>query len=426
VQEVLERVRKVEEGETDVVRDQLRRNGVDLITGTARFVDTDERGLTRISVVKTVENTGYHPTSTQRHFSTGMPKAVLSAEKYLIACGTRPLRRPGIPFDGVRVFDSDQLLWGGVKTVPKNLIVMGAGVIGMEYASMINVIPGTLVTIIDRRTDVLNFADKEVIDALMFYMRQRQARFVLGEVVTYVEVLGDTVVCHLGTGKKVAGDALLYTMGRQGNTDTLNLQSIGLEPDQRGLLEVNAFYQTKVPHIYAAGDCIGYPALASTSMEQGRRASSHMWEHVACASPEASEVKPVLHDGFLGRDSEQFFPYGIYTIPEVSMIGKTEQQLTAEKTPYEVGLAHFTEVAKGQMLGGTDGFLKLIFCPSTGKLLGVHAIGEGATEIVHIGQVIMSVGGMVDYFKNAVFNYPTFAEAYNLAAADGLKKLGRY
>lgn len=454
VKEIMDRVLKVETGETDVVRDQLNRNNITIITGTARFLDNDPvTGKTRVAVLRTMEDAPFEATSASRHFATGTPKAVISADKFLVACGTRPLRRSGIPFDGIRVFDSDQLLWGGVKEVPKNMIVMGAGVIGMEYASMMNIIPGSQVTVIDKRNDILSFADKEVTEALLFSMRARGARFLLGETVTRVEVIDDRVVCHLASGKKVGGDGLLYCMGRQGNTDTLGLECVGVNPDDRGLLQVNDFYQTTAPHIYAAGDCIGYPALASTSMEQGRRASCHMWDgeeglgHVhhlqdhgvsgedgadgitgggpiIPSDPDASKVKSVMSGGFLGRSSEQMFPYGIYTIPEISMIGKTEQQLTAEKVSYEVGEAQFSEVAKGQMLGGTDGFLKLLFCPTTLKLLGVHAFGEGATEIVHIGQVVMALGGTIEYFKNAVFNYPTFAEAYTLAAHDGLRKTG--
>eukprot|EP00611_Tribonema_gayanum_P026979 TRINITY_DN6548_c0_g1_i3.p1 TRINITY_DN6548_c0_g1~~TRINITY_DN6548_c0_g1_i3.p1 ORF type:complete len:356 (-),score=127.30 TRINITY_DN6548_c0_g1_i3:327-1394(-) len=287
-------------------------------------------------------------------------------------------------------------------------------------------------------------AYREVVQALMYSMRTKGARFLLNEKVERVEKTDaggsggrGRVVAHLSSGKKVVGDAMLYAMGRQGNTDSLSLGSVGLETDNRGLLEVNDFYQTSNPRVYACGDVIGYPALASTSMEQGRRAALHMWhgQHAAAlamalddgaagaAPADHSMIRSPMDGGFLGRSSEHLFPYGIYTIPEISMIGKPEAQLTEEGVPYEIGVADFTELAKGQMLGGADGFLKLIFHRETLQLLGVHAIGEGATEIIHIGQVVMAMGGTVDYFRNAVFNYPTLAEAYNVAAHDAFRKI---
>ncbi|CAM9319875.1 unnamed protein product [Ectocarpus sp. 12 AP-2014] len=320
----------------------------------------------------------------------------------------------------------------------------------MEYACMINVVPGTTVTVIDPRPTVLSFADNAVIENLQYTMRQNGARFLLNEHITRIEKIekkdsngGVKIIAHLASGKRVVGDALLYTMGRQGNTDSMDLARAGLEADKRGLLQVNDFYQTSNPRVYACGDVIGYPALASTSMEQGRRAALHMWgrrprldgeskgdQLDVSEETEHERVKSVADGGFLGRESEQLFPYGIYTIPEVSMIGKTEAQLTAEGVSYEVGLADYQELAKGQMLGGADGFLKLIFHTETLKLLGVHCIGDGATEIIHIGQVVMSQGGTIEYFQTAVFNFPTLAEAYNVAAADGLRKvdheLGEY
>eukprot|EP00128_Syssomonas_multiformis_P009040 Colp12_sorted_trinity150504_noHs@27776 len=257
------------------------------------------------------------------------------------------------------------------------MIVVGSGVIGMEYASMFTIIPGSRVTVIDERPDILPFADREVIEALMHQMRQEGARFLLGEKLSSVTCTqdarsrtGDRVEVKLNSGKKIVGDALLWAVGRQGNTDTLSLESCGLQVTNRGLLQVNESFQTSVPHIYAAGDCIGFPALASTAMEQGRLASCHMWGDSESYHP---------------MDSN--FPYGIYTVPEISMVGKSEQELTAAKIPYEVGKATFEELAKGQMLGGGFGFLKILFDPTTRKLLGVHCIGEGATEIIHIGQV---------------------------------------
>eukprot|EP00904_Undaria_pinnatifida_P000927 jgi/Undpi1/10835/HiC_scaffold_3.g01364.m1 len=358
--DLLSRVRKVEAAETDVVTDQLSREGVEILTGTARFMESSE-GNGRVSAMVLRSSVGEHEaeSSPYRHVDANTPKAVISGDRFLVACGTRPVR---------------------------DLIVVGAGVIGMEYACMINVVPGTSVTVVDSRPNVLSFADNDVIENLQYSMRQN----------------GPRVIAHLESGKRVVGDALLYTMGRQGNTDTMDLATVGLTADNRGLLEVNDFYQTSNPKVYACGDVIGYPALASTSMEQGRRAALHMWgrrprldddddkdtdaDADDSAENEHERVKSVQDGGFLGRESEQLFPYGIYTIPEVSMIGKTEAQLTAEGVSYEVGIADYQELAKGQMLGGADGFLKLIFHTETLKLLGVHCIGDGATEIIHIGQ----------------------------------------
>ncbi|GAB5035334.1 soluble pyridine nucleotide transhydrogenase [Nannochloropsis oceanica] len=360
--EILQRVQKVEDMEAEVVRHQMRRNGVHLVTGTARFVEhgPNEKHI-KLAVLLTdpeQERKGIY-----KHRDASLPKTLLTAEKVMVACGTRPVRQEGTIFDGKRVFDSDQLLWGGIDRVPRSFIVVGAGVIGIEYASMINVLPGTNVTIIDPRSQLLGFADREVVDALQYSMRHYGARFIMGENVEKIETLPDRAVVHLASGKRIAAEGVLYAMGRQGNTDTLNIDAAGITSDKRGLLEVNSVYQTTNPNIYAAGDCIGYPALASTSMEQGRRASCHMWgdyesipEH-STAEDHGEAVKSVLQQGgFLGRDTEQLFPYGIYTIPEISMIGKTEEQLTAEKIPYEVGLANYKELAKGQMLGGWTAF----------------------------------------------------------------------
>lgn len=437
--ELLRMVQKVETAETGVVVDQLQREGVEVITGTARFETPDAAGRQRCIVLKTEPKAGHESeSSAYRHVDASTTKMIISADKFLIACGTRPLRPAHIPFDGKSVFDSDQLLWGGVRDLPKDLIVVGAGVIGMEYASMINVAPGTKVTIVDPRDEVLGFADREVVEELMHSMRSKGARFILNDKVERVEKRRDdihdgrqVVVAYMASGKRLVGDSLLYTMGRQGNSDSLNLSAADLHADARGLLEVNSFYQTTNPKIYACGDIIGFPALASTSMEQGRRAAIHMWSGQVDIGPvldgteseDHSEVKSVFKGGFLGRSSEQLFPYGIYTIPEISMVGKTEAQLTAEGVPYEIGVADFTELAKGQMLGGADGFLKLIYHSKSYKLLGVHSIGDGSTEIIHIGQVVMSQGGTIGYFLTAVFNYPTLAEAYNVAARDAMRKI---
>jgi NAD(P) transhydrogenase len=373
------RVQKVMAREMEVVRSQLARNHIVSVHGAARFVDphtvevTATEGVTRVS-----------------------------AERFLIACGTRPAQHSSVPLDGDRIIDSDQLLKG--TALPRDLIIVGAGVIGLEYASMVSAL-NIKVTVIEARPTILDFADREMIEALMYFMRQRGAMFRLGEKVVSVGYdEKHRVVACLESGKEVHGDALLYTVGRQTNADLLGLDAVGLTADARGKIGVNEFYQTAVPHIYAAGDVIGFPALASTSMQQGRLASCHMFG-ASC------ETQP------------HTIPYGIYTIPEISMVGKTEQELTAAKIPYEIGLSKFEELAKGQMLGADTGLLKILFDPRSRKLLGVHIFGENATEIVHIGQAVLAFGGTIEYFRDTVFNYPTMAEAYKVAGLDGLNRL---
>jgi NAD(P) transhydrogenase len=374
------RVQKVLAREIEVVRSQLARNHITTLHGGARFLDPH-----------TVELSGG-----DGNVST------LRAERILVACGTRPAHHSSVPLDGERIVDSDQLLQG--KTLPRNVIVVGAGVIGLEYASMLTAL-GIKVTVVEARPAVLEFVDREMIDALTYFMRQRGAIFRLGEKVASVGYDDKKrVVARLESGKEVHGDALLYSVGRQTNADLLNLPAAGLEADSRGRIAVNEFFQTAVPHIYAAGDVIGFPALASTSMEQGRLASCHMFG-LAC------ESRP------------HTIPYGIYTIPEISMVGKNEQELTEAKVPYEIGIAKFEELAKGQMLGLDAGLLKILFDPKTRKLLGVHVFGERATEIIHVGQAVLAYGGTIDYFRDTVFNYPTMAEAYKVAGLDGLNRL---
>jgi NAD(P) transhydrogenase len=373
------RVQRVLAREIEVVRAQLGRNRITTVLGAAKFAD---------------------PHSLEVTASDGETTR-LTADHVLIACGTRPAHSDGIPLDGDRIVDSDQLLKG--TTLPREVIVVGAGVIGLEYASMVSAL-NIKVTVIEARPTILDFVDREMIEALMYFMRQRGAVFRLGEKV--VSVGADEkgrVRAYLESGKEVHGEKLLYTVGRQTNADLLNLPAAGLSADTRGKISVNEFYQTAVPHIYAAGDVIGFPALASTSMEQGRMASCHMF------------------GGYC--ESRTAIPYGIYTIPEISMVGKTEQELTEEKIPYEIGLSKFEELAKGQMLGVDAGLLKLLFDPKTRKLLGVHIFGERATEIIHIGQAVLAFGGTIDYFRDTVFNYPTMAEAYKVAGLDGLNRL---
>jgi NAD(P) transhydrogenase len=373
------RVQAVLAREVDVIRAQLKRNHVELVAGTARFLD---------------------PHSLEVHGSAGVTR--LAADHVLIACGTRPAHSPKVILDGTRVIDSDQLI--RLERFPRDLIVVGAGVIGLEYASMITAL-NVEVTIIEQNPTLLDFVDRELVENLQHFMRERGAVFRLGEKVISVETdEKGRVIANLESGKRVHGDTLLYTVGRQTNADLLNLEAAGLTADARGRLAVNEFFQTSTPHIYAAGDVIGFPALASTSMEQGRLASCHMF-------------------GAYCESRRESIPFGIYTIPEISTVGKTEQELTAAKVPYEIGVAKFDELAKGQMLGTEVGLLKILFDPKTLKLLGVHVIGESAAEIVHIGQAVLALGGTIEYFRDTVFNYPTFAEAYKVAGLDGLNRL---
>jgi len=365
----------------EVVRSQLARNHIATLHGTARFVDAHALELT----------------------SADGSSSAVKAERFLIACGTRPAHSAAVPLDGERIVDSDQLLHG--TSLPKNVIVVGAGVIGLEYASMLTAL-NIKTTVIEARPTMLDFVDREMIDALTYFMRQRGAVFRLGEKVVSVDydAQKQRVAACLESGKEVHGDSLLYTVGRQTNADLLNLAAAGLEADSRGRIAVNEYFQTAVPHVYAAGDVIGFPALASTSMEQGRLASCHMF-------------------GAFCESRPHTIPYGIYTIPEISMVGKTEQELTEAKVPYEIGVAKLEELAKGQMLGVDAGMLKLLFDPKTRKLLGVHMFGERATEIIHIGQAVLAFGGTIEYFRDTVFNYPTMAEAYKVAGLDGLNRL---
>jgi NAD(P) transhydrogenase len=265
---------------------------------------------------------------------------------------------------------------------------------------------GVKVTLLDQRPVLLDFVDREIIESLCFQLRQLGTVFRLGEKVVSVgfDEQRDRVYAKLESGKNVHGQGLLYTIGRQANSDQMNIEAAGLKADGRGKMLVNENFQTAVPHVYAAGDVIGFPALASTSMEQGRLASCHMF-------------------GKPGKMPPNLIPYGIYTIPEISMVGQTEEQLTKEKIPYEIGLARYAELAKGQMLGDEQGLLKILFDPDSLKLLGVHIIGDRAAEIVHIGQAVLTMGGTIEYFRDTVFNYPTLAEAYKVAALDGLNKL---
>jgi NAD(P) transhydrogenase len=377
------RVQAVIKTEVDVTEAQLSRNNIDVIHGVARFVDPHQIR---------VEGPGMD--------------TILEADRIIVAVGTKPADSPRVPINGRTIVNSDQIL--ALPELPRSLLVVGGGVIGVEYTCMFAVL-GVRVTLIEKRDRLLEFADREIIEALSYHLRDSRVTMRLGEGVQTVEELPDgTVVANLESNKKVSGDALLYAVGRQGAVDDLNLAAAGLEADNRGRIPVDEHFQTKIPHIFAVGDVVGFPSLASVSMEQGRIAAARAFDDKAATS------------------NPSFYPYGIYTIPEISFIGKTEEQLTDEDVPYEVGMAYYRETARGQIRGDTTGRLKLIFHRDTRKILGVHIIGEGAAELVHIGQAVMILNGTVDYFIDTVFNYPTLAECYKAAAFNGLGRLHRY
>ncbi|MEV0719745.1 Si-specific NAD(P)(+) transhydrogenase [Asanoa sp. NPDC050611] len=365
--------------EIDVIRNQLTRNRVSVLNGFGRFADpntltvTDGRGR----------------------------ESHASAAKVVIASGTRPARPSSVDFDERTIIDSDGII--NLERVPRSMVVVGAGVIGIEYASMFAAL-GTKVTVVERRDRMLEFCDLEVIEALKYHLRDLAVTFRFGESVASVERYAEGAVAVLESGKKIAADTVMYSAGRQGTAPDLELSAAGLSADARGRLSVDEHFRTAVPHIYAVGDVIGFPALASTSMEQGRLAAHH-----ACDEP--VRAMPALQ------------PIGIYTIPEISFIGRTEDDLTAESIPFEVGIARYRELARGQIIGDSYGMLKLLVAPEDGRLLGVHIFGTGATELVHIGQAVMGCNGTVDYLVDAVFNYPTLAEAYKVAALDAMNKM---
>ena len=375
------RAQHVIKTEIDVTRAQLSRNGIEVLTGVASFTDP-----THIHVVSSRGQSDYE------------------AGAVILATGTKPASSPLVPFNNRTIINSDQILQ--MPEIPKTLIVVGGGVIGVEYTCMFATL-GVRVTLIEKRPRLLEFADSEMVEALCYHLRDRRVTLRLNEEVESVEETPDNgVVANLKSKKKIAGDALLYAVGRQGNVDELNLPAAGLEADNRGRIAVDADYQTKQPHIFAVGDVIGFPSLGSVSMEQGRIAAAKAF-------------------GMPIHSDPANYPYGIYTIPEISFIGKTEEQLTDAGVAYEIGVAYFREIARGQILGDTTGRLKLIFQPETKELLGVHIIGEGASELLHIGQAVFALKGTVEYFVDTVFNYPTLAECYKAAAFNGLNKLAK-
>jgi len=326
----------------------------------------------------------------------------IAADKFVIAVGTRPAMPDTVDFDGATIVDSDQIL--GLDKVPSSMVVVGAGVIGIEYASMFAAL-GTKVTVVEKRPSMLDFCDKEIVEALQYQLRDLAVTFRYSESVREVQKHPAGTLTILESGKKIPADTVLYSAGRQGVTDALNVAAAGLSASDRGRIEVNEHFQTEVEHIYAVGDVIGFPALAATAMEQGRRATYHAFG------------EPV------GNKLGDLQPIGIYTIPEISYVGRTEEQLTKDNVPFEVGVSRYRELARGAILGDSYGMLKMLVHAESRELLGVHVFGTNATELVHIGQTVMGCGGTVDYLVDAVFNYPTLAESYKVAALDAVNKM---
>ena len=367
--------------EVEILQHQLKRNKITTIIGKARFKDKHT-----VIVEQSCDQT----------------EEEFSADKFLIGVGTRPHRPDHIPFDGESIIDSDEIL--KLKRIPHSLLVVGAGVIGIEYATIYNALD-TEVTIIDDKEEILDFVDKEIIEEFTHHLRDSEVTLRLNEQVESIQKREDgKVITRLKSGKQVCSDTVLFAAGRQGVTEDLQLEKAGLCADKRGRIKVNGQYQTEQSHIYAAGDVIGFPSLASTSMEQGR---------VAACDAFALNCPVQTH----------LFPYGIYSVPEISMVGITEQQCQQKNIPYEVGTARFRETARGQIMGLREGKLKMLFALDDRRLLGVHIVGEGATELVHIGQAVIALGGTLDYFIQSVFNYPTLAEAYKVAALDAWNRL---
>jgi NAD(P) transhydrogenase len=380
IADLLARLQHVVGRETEVIRSQLLRNHIELIPGMASFLDPHTLSVD-------IEGQQVHRTMT--------------AEKVVIATGTLPARPKNVEFDGSRVLDSDQIL--ELEKVPNSMVVVGAGVIGVEYASMFAAL-GTRVTLVEKRPQMLDFCDPEIVESLKFHLRDHAMSFRFGEEVASVQSSGRGTIATLASGKKIAAEIVMYSAGRQGNTERLNLDLAGVSVDQRGRLKVDGSYATEVPHIYAVGDVIGFPALAATSMDQGRLAASYAFGEPA-------------------RELQALQPIGIYTIPEISYCGKLEADLTTESIPFEVGISRYRELARGQITGDSYGMLKLIVHADTREILGVHVFGTSATELVHIGQAIMGCGGTVDYLVDTVLNYPTLSEAYKVAALDATNKL---
>jgi NAD(P) transhydrogenase len=378
LEQLMDRTAAVVAAETAVVREQFRRNRVGWLPGEARFED---------------ENT----------VKMEHEDEPIRASRFIIACGTRPARPDSVQFDDKTVIDSDGLL-KLEHHVPRSMIVVGAGVIGVEYASMFGAL-GTKVTVVDKRDRVLNFLDGEIGEAFQYLLRRQNVTFRLREQVAGVDLNADGrgPRVRLESGKELVAETVLYAVGRQGDTEHLELEKAGLETDARGRIPTDECHRTSVPHIFAVGDVAG-GGLAATAMEQGRIATLHAF---------GEDVQTL----------RELVPTGVYAVPEIAMVGKTEEQLTDDAIPYVTGVARWSELARGLMSGDADGMLKLLVDPEGGCLLGVHVIGTGATDLVHIGQAVMGGGSTIEFLVTAVFNYPTFAESYKVAALDAANRI---
>jgi len=379
IDDLIWRTQQVMAREVDVIRNQLARNHVQVLTGRGRLADAHRVEVSDLR---------------------GGVRAV-EADRIVIATGTTPARPPGVEFDEATILDSDGILQ--MSRIPSTLVVVGAGVIGIEYASIFAAL-GTRVTVVERRERLLEFCDGQMVEALQYYLRDLVVFRLVGETVTSVEKHDGGTLTALASGKRIAADAVMYSAGRQGATAGLGLEEVGLEIDKRGRIAVDQHYRTAVEHIYAVGDVIGFPSLASSSFEQGRLAAAHAF-------------------GLDARPMRELLPIGIYTIPEISFAGRTEEELTGQGVPYEIGISRYRELARAQIQGDQVGILKLLVEPEARTLLGVHVFGTAATELVHIGQTVMGLGGTVDYLIDQVFNYPTLAESYKVAALDATNKL---
>lgn len=377
------RLGKTLEHEIEVLEHQFQRNGVRTMAGQARFNSPHAMVVTN---------------------AEGEERPV-TFDRCLIAVGTVPFHPPSIPFNGVNIIDSDDII--ETPKVPRSLTVIGAGVIGIEYATIFSALD-VPVTLIEPRATFLDFIDREIIDDFVHQLRDRGMTIRLGTAVNRVEQDDQGwPVSILDDGRRIRSEMLLYTAGRVGATSGLGLEHVGLAVDKRGRLSVDpATFQTEVPHIYAAGDVIGFPSLASTSMEQGRIAACHAF-------------------GLPMPPAPQYFPYGIYAVPEISTVGMSEEEVRAKGIPCECGIARFRETSRGHIMGLNAGMMKMIFSLKTRRLLGVHIIGEGATELIHIGQAVLNLHGTLDYFIENAFNYPTLAEAYKIAALDAWNRMPR-
>lgn len=379
IRELMYRTEHVIQNELEVIQNKLMRNGISVLGGRGRLLSPHRVAL---------EDEAGHSRS-------------LQAEAIVIATGSRPYRDPDIHFDDIHIFDSESIL--KLDRIPRSMLIIGGGVIGCEYASIFAHL-GVQVTILEDKKRLLPFLDHEISDTLTHLLRKNRVKVILGDRKDRLEIRDDRVHLVTRSGRQIITDKVLYAAGRVGNTDALGLEELGIKTDSRRLIEVDEHFHTGLGKVYAVGDVIGFPSLASVSMDQGRLATQHAF-------------------GKQGTELNTLLPYGIYTIPEVSIVGETEESLVKKGIRYETGVARFYELARGQISGDHDGVLKLIFCPTTHKLLGVHIIGDRATDMIHIGQAVISFGGTIDYFVETVFNFPTMSEAYKTAALNGLSNL---